>query len=185
MYRVILVWAVSCGLLLAATGNGPCQEPSPLKRSEIIVVFIKVVEESADKRVRQTLSEPTLSTDFGHPTSFLVGASIPDGEDYLDVGQRYDIAPIKLSGETLLVEIRSTLTDYEKDDQGKLQESIKKQVTKSKLQLGKTTVFDSIKWKRIPKTSMHLECRFERMTIWEFDRQQAQARAAAEAKKDE
>ena len=179
MNRAVLVWTVCCGLILSAGSGGICEEPASVKDDELIVLFIKVVEESADKRTSQILSEPMLLLHLGERNSFLVGGQIPIGSDYFDIGQRFDFKPTKISGQTIWVVIESTFTDYVKNEQGELKQLEKRQVTKRKLELGKVFVGDSYKWNLVPKTQLHLEYRIERMKVKEYRLADAKAREAA------
>lgn len=182
MNRAILVWAVSCGLLLAAACKTTGEEPAKPKQDDLIVLFVKVMEESADKRQSQVLSEPTLTTRLGERTGFFVGTQVPIGGDYFDVGQRFDIKPTKISGQTIWIVIESTSTDYVKDEHGELKPFEKRQVTKRKLELGKVVVDDHWKWNLDPKANAHIEYRIERMTWKEYRLADAKAREAAKNK---
>ncbi len=180
MNRAILIWAVSCGLILSVLSKGPCEEPAKAKQGDLIVLFIKVVEESADKRQSQIVSEPMLVAQLGEPRSFLVGAGVPNGDSYLDVGQRYDFKPTKINGQTIWIVIESTFTDYVKDEHGELKPFERRQVTKRKLELGKVVVDDPWKWNLVSKAKaqLHIEYRVERMTEKEYEIADAKAREA-------
>src|SRR5687768_13035646 len=163
MNRAILASVLSCGLILAATGRGPCEEPAKAKQGKLIVLFFKVVEESADKRQSQILSEPMFLVDLGERTGFFVATQIPLGDPpFLEVSHRFDIKPTKISGQTIWIMIESTLTDYVKNEHGELKPLERRQVTKRKLELGKVVVEDPWEWKLVAKAKAHIEYRIER-----------------------
>lgn len=183
MNRTILVWAASCGLALATACKTTCEEPAKAKQGELTVLFIKAVEESADKQKSQVLTETMLPTYLGEVRSFQVGANVPVGDDtFLDVGQRYDFKPTKINGQTIWIVIESTSTDYVKNEHGELKPLEKRQVTKRKLELGKEVVEGPWKWNHVPKSQLHIEYRIERMTWKEYRLADAKAREAAQIK---
>jgi hypothetical protein len=183
MNRAILIWAASCGLVLATACKTTSEEPAKAKPGKLIVLFVKVVEESADKRQSQVLSEPMFLVDLGEGTGFFVGTQIPLGDPpYLEVSHRFDIKPTKISGQTIWIVIESTSTDYVKNERGELKPLEKRQVTKRKLELGKEVVEGPWKWNHVPKSQLHIEYRIERMTWKEYRLADAKAREASQIK---